>query len=164
MRTLILLSGLPGSGKSTWAKRFCHEYPKAKVVSSDAIRLREFGAVQNFDHEKDVWRIFLEEINGYAESDPDAVVIADSTNLSNYYRKYYFEATPNFEKHMLVYFDIPFEICQAQNKLRPSNRVVSDEAMKRLSGELEKPSSEIMSLFDEYIPVGIEFAKKGLAY
>ena len=55
MRTFILLSAIPGCGKSTWAKRYASEHPNTHIVSSDEIRRTHFGAVNNFDHDKETW-------------------------------------------------------------------------------------------------------------
>jgi predicted kinase len=89
MRTFFLLSALPGSGKSTWARRYQEQHPETKIISSDGIRMMFFGARQNFSDEKRVWAEFLREIQDYAK-DENATVIADATNITNEYRKYYF--------------------------------------------------------------------------
>ena len=65
MRTFILLSAIPGCGKSTWAKRYASEHPNTHIVSSDEIRRTHFGAVNNFDHDKETWEIFLQEIHRF---------------------------------------------------------------------------------------------------
>lgn len=38
MSKLIILQGVPASGKSTWAKSYVKEYPETVIVSRDAIR------------------------------------------------------------------------------------------------------------------------------
>ncbi len=157
MSTLIILSAVPGSGKSTWAKQYIEQHPGTKIVASDELRLEFFGKVNCFDDEPRVWRTFLERINGYAESDPNCTVIADSTNLQNKYRRYYHDATPKFDKHVLVVFNIPFEIAEKQNKMRHGDRVVPEDGMKRLEAEWEAPTQEIIDLYDEVIIVGKSF-------
>lgn len=156
VKTFILLSAIPGSGKSTWAKRYIEEHPNAKVVSSDELRVEFGGRANNFDHEKEVWDTFLERIHLYGQED-DATVIADATMISNKFRKYYYENTPEFERHILVFFDIPYEVCAFQNKMREDARVVPDHALKRMSEDFEKPSDEVMSLYDEVITVTQKF-------
>lgn len=152
MKTLILLSAIPGSGKSTWAKHYQQEHPNTYIVASDDVRARVSGHTENFEHEDLVWKTFLAEIHEYGKLD-DVTVIADVTNLQNAYRRYYYEQTPEFDIHKLVLFHIPFEICLFQNKLRTS-RVVSDEAMQRLREEFEEPTPEIIDLYDEYLVIG----------
>ncbi len=160
MATMILLSAIPGSGKSTWANEYRKEHPKTYIVASDDVRQRVSGHVQNFDHEALVWETFLKELNEHAEDDDETTVIADATNLQNRYREYYCKETPKFKKHVLVLFDIPFEICMIQNKMRTKSRIVSDEAMKSLQAEFEYPTEEIINLYDEYIVIDESYVSK----
>lgn len=161
MRTFILLSGLPGSGKSYWAKQFKKTHQNVHIVSSDDIRETHFGAIQNFHHEQEVWKIFLEDIKRYGEIE-DSIVIADATNLQNKYRKSYYENTPEFDHHILVYFDIPFEICQKLNRTRAKGKMVDEDAMHRLHEELEEPSEEVLSLYEERITLGMDFIREAV--
>ena len=156
MATLILLSAIPGSGKSTWAREYKSAHPNTYIVSSDNVRKRLFGDAQNFGNEELVWKTYLEDLNIHALE--DCVVIADATNLQNKYREYYYKMTPLFSKHVLVLFRIPFEICMLQNKMR--SRVVSDEAMRSLEAEYEEPTEEIISLYDEFIVVDESYISK----
>ncbi len=160
MATLILLSAIPGSGKSTWAHEYRKAHPKTYIVASDDVRMRVSGGVQNFEHEALVWETFLKELNEHAEDDEETTVIADATNLQNRYREYYCKQTPKFTKHVLVLFDIPFEICKIQNKMRTKSRIVSDEAMESLKAEFEYPTEEIINLYDEYIVIDESYISK----
>lgn len=153
MRTMILLSAIPGSGKSTWARAYQANHANTFIVSSDEIRKELFGSAQDFRNEQLVWKTYLNRLNNYAATMSDVNVIADATNLQNKYRKMYHDETPHFEKHILVYFDIPYDICLIQNKMREHERVVPDRAMESLKAELELPSKEIISLYDEYVIV-----------
>jgi predicted kinase len=118
MRTLFVLSAIPGSGKSTWAKKYQKEHDNTYIVSSDEIRYEFFGKVNDFRNESLVWDTFLERINHYAETMENVTVIADATNLQNKYRRMYAELTPKFERHVLVRFEIPYNICLLQNQMR----------------------------------------------
>ena len=151
MGTLILLSAIPGSGKSTWSKAYQREHPNTYIVSSDDVRQRVSGGLQNFDKEPLVWETFLADLQ--AHQGEDCTVIADATNLQNRYRTYYYENTPGYDKHILVVFDVPFDVCMAQNKMRVAERIVSDEAMHSLQDEFEDPSDEVLAMYDEYLIV-----------
>ncbi len=149
MKTLILLSAIPASGKSTWAKKYQAEHENTFVVASDAIRKELFGSEECFDDEKRVWKVFNERLNEHAEDMDDLTVIADATHLSNRLRKMYFDLTPKFDKHVLVVFDIPFEISLYQNSMR--TRKVPTDVMYKLKEEYEVPSKEIEDAYDEII-------------
>jgi predicted kinase len=150
---MILLSAIPGSGKSTWARKYQEEHPNTFIVSSDEIRVRLFGKVNDFRDEPRVWKTYLDDINRYAETYEDVTVIADATNLQNKYRKMYREGTPKFDRHVLVLFDLPYEICLIQNQMRTPDRIVPRSGMDRLKAEMEQPTPEIIKMYDEYVVV-----------
>ena len=157
MGTLILLSAIPGSGKSTWARAYQKSHPNTYIVASDDVRRRVSGGIQCFQSEALVWETFLKELNEHAGE--DCTVIADATNLQNRYRRYYLENTPGFDRHILVIFHIPFELCLEQNKMRDSNRIVCDEAMVSLQAEFEEPTEDIIRLYDEYIDIREDYVE-----
>jgi len=158
MATLILLSAIPGSGKSTWARRYQATHENVYIVSSDDVRVRVSGGYQNFQNEALVWETFLKELNEHANE--DCTVIADATNLQNRYREYYCKMTPGYDRHVLVVFDIPFELCLEQNRNRTRERVVSDEAMASLLAEFEVPTQEIIDLYDSYILIREDYVER----
>jgi predicted kinase len=163
MRTLLLLSALPGSGKTTWAKQYQKTHPHTFIVSSDDIRVEFFGKAQNFSNEPKVWSTFLDRLNGYSQKFDDVNVIADATNLQNKYRVMYTKLTPFFDKHILVLFDVPYEVCCFQNKLRSKDLIVTDEAMELLRKEYEEPTPEVLKLFDSVIVVKNFLSKQAQA-
>ena len=114
--------------------------------------MRLFGSFQSFQNEALVWKTFLDDIHEFGRED-DTIVIADATNLTNHYRRYYLEQTPEFDRHILVVFDASFELCEIRNKRRAAGKIVDDAAMKRLEDEWEAPSEEAIALFDEFIRV-----------
>lgn len=161
MRTLLLLSGLPGSGKSTWSRQYKRLHPSTKIVSSDEIRKEFFGTTANFSDEARVWSTFLERLKRYGGQE-GAIVIADSTNLNNHYRRYYVESTPEYDHHVLVMFDIPARDCELLNDMRVGDRRLPLDAMKKLESQFEPVDVEIESLFDEVVHVGPDFVHEAL--
>lgn len=161
MRTLLLLSGLPGSGKSTWSRQYKRLHPTAKIVSSDEIRKEFFGTTANFSDEKRVWGTFLDRLKRFGQEE-GAIVIADSTNLNNYYRRYYVESTPEYDHHVLVMFDIPAEDCELLNNRRIGDRRLPIEAMRKLESQFEPVDEEVEKLFNEVVHVGPDFVCEAL--
>ena len=157
MKKMILLSAVPGAGKSTWAHNYerLNQEEKVFIVSSDEIRKELGGSYQYFKEEAKVWQLFLERANNFAREYEDVTVILDSTNLTNKYRKMYLESTPLFDKHILVYFDVSFERACERNLSRHEMKVVPHYAMERLYGELEPLDQETINLYDEYIEIKI---------
>ena len=159
MKTFILLSAIPGSGKSTWAKRYVSEHPGTRIVSSDDLRIEFGGKPNNFDHEDEVWKVFMDRIHEYGKED-GSTVIADATMINNKFRKLYATNTPEFDRRILVVFDIPLEICLFQNKMREPNRIVPEYALRKMWNDFEKPNEEIISLYDEVITVTQKFVSQ----
>lgn len=161
MRTLLLLSGLPGSGKSTWSRQYKRLHPSAKIVSSDEIRKEFFGTTANFSDEARVWSTFLDRLKRFGKQE-GAIVIADSTNLNNHYRRYYVDSTPEYDHHVLVMFDIPAADCELLNDQRTGDRRLPLEAMKRLESQFEPLDEETEKAFDEVVRVGPDFVCEAL--
>ena len=89
MKTLIILSAMPGSGKSTWANKYQEEHPHTLIVSSDQIRYELTGATQDFSKQKEVWELFSLRIHEYAKRYDDVTVILDALNDLNSLREKY---------------------------------------------------------------------------
>lgn len=153
MKTFILLSALPGAGKSTWANAYKKEHPEARIVTSDGIRTELFGRPDVFVNEPLVWKMYGERMNQGVDEDKNLTVIADATHLTNALRMQYYNLTPKFDKHILVLFDIPYEVCLAQNNGRETRQIVPLKVMEKFKKEYEEPSDEVLASFDEIIRV-----------
>ena len=55
MKTLMILSAIPASGKSTWAAKYQATHPNTYIVSSDQIRMEvTHGDFQDHSKQKEV--------------------------------------------------------------------------------------------------------------
>lgn len=152
MKTLYVLSGIPGSGKSTWAQEFLNTHKdNTFIVSSDDIRMELGGAYQYFDEEPKVWKLFYERIREYSQKYDDVNVIADSTCLQNQFRVLAFTEAPQYDRYILMFFNADKELSKERNRLRPNGKVVIPEAMESLIKELELPNEQVNNLYDEVI-------------
>lgn len=89
-RSIIVLIGVSGSGKSTWSTNYIRENPNTLRINRDSIRLGLVGSLDGYYQRKD-----LNEIEGcvsYIESkmfktilDNHRNVIIDNTNLKKSY-------------------------------------------------------------------------------
>ena len=130
MSKLIVLSGVPGSGKSYFSKllrkkKVGHIY----VVSSDSLRDMVTGSQRNLSEEQLIWKMYYELAKVYAD-DPRGIVILDATNASLKYRiDAVRELKSHFDETDLVLFDIPKEVVIKQNLERefPVPEVVLEE-------------------------------------
>jgi predicted kinase len=133
--TVVLAIGLPGSGKSSWFKR-----NKITPLSSDLLRALLFDDPTE--------QRFQDLIFSNLRSMLKARLIArrpmnyvDATNLTPQERQGWIKLGKDYGYEVqAVLFDVPLEVCLARNQRR--DRVVPEEAMRRMAAKLKPPSFE----------------------
>ena len=153
MKTLIVLSAPPGSGKSTWANQYQKEHENTHIISSDAIRFELTGQLQDFSKQAEVWKIFSKRIHEYAKKGDDVTVILDALCDLNSLRIMYVRDNPEYDKYILVLFPHTLEEMRKFNLLREKTQVVPDDVLVTLYNKFEKPSEEALSYYDEVITI-----------
>ena len=111
---VFVMCGLPGSGKSTWAKE---KYPDLPVVSRDIIRAKlgfteddDEKAVLTSSQEKQVTAEEYRQITKYAKNRTSFIV--DDTNSIPKYRKELINTLKDYGAKVIgVNVDTPLEIC-----------------------------------------------------
>jgi tRNA uridine 5-carbamoylmethylation protein Kti12 len=147
MAKLIVLSGVPGSGKSYFSDVFRksiggHVYD----VSSDMLRYEVTGNQQNLTCDKLVWKMFYGMARIYA-MDPDGIVILDATNSVCEYRVKIIEPFRKiFDEIDLVAFDLDKEVVRFQNLNRCFP--VPSEVLEELFEKYEGPNEIDEKFFD----------------
>ena len=119
MPKLILLAGIPGSGKSY----LCSLVKKIKrshiyIVSSDELRNLISGDQADLSKDAIMWQMFLELPKIYAK-DPDALVFLDATHASVEYRTKSIEhLIPYFNEVNMIMFKLDKGLVDNQNIAR----------------------------------------------
>lgn len=133
---LFILVGVPGCGKSTWAKTFLSD---AQIVSSDAIREELTGDATVQDKNGQVFNIFHQRLAEALAQGRNAV--ADSTALDQFARGQLrgIAQTFNAETHVILFKNLG----QALSRNRKRERVVPDDVMARMFDKFESASAEI---------------------
>ena len=153
MKTLIMLSAIPASGKSTWAKEYQDNHPNTYIVSSDDVRMEvTHGDWLDHSHQKEVWELFEKRIHEYGAID-NATVILDALNDVNPVRLKYLYTTPEFDQKILVLFPSTYEKSKKYNGMREVNVRVPEGVLVELVNKFEPPSQEVLDLVDEVIEV-----------
>lgn len=139
MPRLLVLCGIPGSGKSTLRNKIIKDNPSIKYVSRDEIR---FSLVKEneeyFSKEKEVIKIFYETISKLLKDGYD--VIADATHGSVSERKDLLTHVFGYDKVYAFILDTPSSICLKHNELRKGTRAyVPREVIRRMSNQFIYP-------------------------
>ena len=136
--TLIVLCGLPASGKSTFAEML--EESGFKVVCPDRVRKLLYGNESIQGNGKDVFRYAFESMILYGgELNKD--VVFDATNTTKKARKKILElARPHFDFILCYHFNVHPLICLKRNEGR--ERVVPEEVICRMAKQFQEPSTE----------------------
>lgn len=153
MKTLIVLSAPPGSGKSTWAKKYKKTHKNVFIISSDKIRYELTNSNNDFSRQDEVWKIFEERIHEYGSKSKNVTVILDALCDLNRLRIMYVKNNPEYDRYVLVLFPHTFEECAKFNKSRAEYKIVPDKALEELYKKFEPINSEVAKLYDEIIEV-----------
>jgi tRNA uridine 5-carbamoylmethylation protein Kti12 len=153
LKTFILLSAIPGAGKSTFASEYARTHANVHIVSSDEVRKEVTGSYQKFDQEPKVWETFRNRIHEYALRSEHVTVIADGVNDTNDIRIQYAKDAREFEKKILVYIERPIDVVLKQNTQRNSEKWVPNDIILMYSKKIQRPSKECLSYFHDYIEI-----------
>lgn len=147
MKKLIILSGIPGSGKSYFSK--CVKEIKCNhvyIISSDAIRKDMLGSQRNLSKENVVWDIFYNLPKIYSLDD-ECLVILDATHIKKELRlRVRNDLKDYFDEIDLISFYLPKDIAAKQNKER--EYPVPDYVLDSFFNEFELPDDEEKSIFN----------------
>ena len=129
---IVVLSGLPGSGKSTWLRE-----NGLSALSSDAMREALTGDATH----QGINRLIFATLRRLCEARLAAgceVAYIDSTALTRWERRCWvrFAELHGCEVEC-VFFDVPLDVCKQRNVAR--ERRVPDDAMERMAARLEIP-------------------------
>lgn len=157
MKQLIILSAVPGSGKSTWAKKYQASHPNTYIISSDEIRFELTGQYQDFSKQKEVWEEFENRLLNYSKQDGNFTVILDAVIDLNSLRKKYYDLGKNFDRKILVILRKPLELLKKLNKERKEEKWVPEDVLINLYNKFEEPTKDLLEIFDEWEYITVYF-------
>ena len=140
---LYFLIGIPGSGKSTFAKRFQNKYDTS-WISRDKIRFDTIKEDEEyFSHESEVFQKFIDNIIFGLRNGLNVIADATHINMSSR-RKLTYAIDKEFNNYKIVYviFDTSFDICLARNNAREGRACVPEQVMKNMYKDFRIPRDD----------------------
>jgi predicted kinase len=130
---VVLLVGLPASGKSTWAQR-----QGAAVISSDHIRYLLADDATDQTIHRTVFATVRYLLRRRLEL-RRPLTFVDATNVTAFERRPYIRIAQWYgARPEAVFFDTPAEVCRLRNRSR--DRVVPDSAIDVMAARLQPPT------------------------
>jgi predicted kinase len=143
MSRLILMIGIPGSGKSSLAQQLIAQCPHWRLISTDAIRAQLFGdeAVQGswpliWSEVERQFRLAVGPILKNAPGKPVRTAIYDATNAVRQQRRAAIEQAraAGFTHITGLWLDVPVGLCLERNQQR--RRQVPEEVILQMHRHL----------------------------
>ena len=148
---LILMCGVPASGKSTVANNLAQHFEeqKAVVISMDDIREKWFGTRKCQDRGDEVYAQSIDDVLSAFESCD--IVIYDATNRTRKARRKLVETIQKYYDCLVycVFMDTPLEVAIERNANRDKSIQVPPAVIHRMFDTLEPPREENEEYFEE---------------
>lgn len=155
MPNLIILAGVPGSGKSTWAKGLLAQ-GKYAIVSTDTIRRNRYGslkAAHAADSNPEIFAEFERQIEDCLAHDID--VVADATYLTADSRRIARDIADrtSARTHLVLFTNVQQAV--GQNAARDEDTCVPEDVMQTMMTKYYDTLAEItQESYDSVTKIG----------
>ena len=142
LKRVWLLSGLPGSGKSTWVKKQL-ETKGGFWASRDAVRFSMVAEDEPyFERETEVFNEWIRQICEALSNPMIEDIYIDATHLNDRSRNKTLSRLPkeNIREITNVIFAIPIETCLERNRQRTGRAVVPDDVILNMAKSFKTPA------------------------
>lgn len=136
-----ILSGCPGSGKTTWVHKMLLQTGGVHC-SRDEVRFSLLKDDEDyFARENEVFALWIEKIAAAIKNPEVEHIYVDATHLNDKSRKKVIDALPKGEYEIcFIVFDVPLETCLEQNELRQNEgrSYVPKSVIRRMYASFDK--------------------------
>lgn len=148
---ILLLRGLPASGKSTYAKELVAKNHNWVRVNKDDLRAMMNGGGFSGKLEKQVIRTERELAENALKLGKNVVI--DDTNFNPVHEEYFRDLAMRYNAEFEVkFFDTPLVVCIARDNKRPNG--VGETVIRRMYNQYLKPQPAVY-LYNRRLPMAI---------
>lgn len=146
-KTLYLMVGLPGSGKSTYAINFMDNRKGWAYISRDEIRFSLLSPNEDYFAKEDlVFKIFINKINDAIDDDNIFNIIVDATHLNTASRmKVLNRINTNNCSIVPIIMTTSLEDCIERNNLRSGRARVPESVVRNMFKSMTHPRKDKFS-------------------
>ena len=147
-KTLWMMSGVPGSGKTYQAHHFFMQGPGWRYISRDEIRFNYLADDEEyFAHESEIFEIFIYKLKEAINGEGIYNIIADATHLNWPSRKKLLinlKHEVNFDTLNIVptVVKAPKDLCIKRNQMRSGRAQVPDHIIESMWENLTDPATD----------------------
>jgi len=155
---VIIMMGIPGSGKTTWIDENLNNLEFLVVISPDDLRHRLCGNASDQSRNTEVFEMAHARLKWLLLHGDNAVW--DATNLKAEHREQILMICKEYKATtQLVVMGTPYEVCCERNAAR-LYRVVPDHAMERMEDQFAEALGELdHAAYNEITYVGTDMGK-----
>lgn len=139
MRTLLLMRGAPGAGKTTWIK---NHHLEQYALSPDDIRVMcssnelqptgEYKISQERENENMVWDVLFKILEHRMSRGEFTIIDATCSKTKDIQKYKDLASSYRYRMFIVDFTDIPLETCLAQNKMREEVKQVPSNSIKNI--------------------------------
>lgn len=151
MKDLILMMGIPGSGKSTYLNTVVSSAMGEVVISRDKIRFSMINGKDNyFSKENEVFDEYINQIQNALDNPKVNRVYADATQLTEKGRCKVLDKLKLDNVNIKVYWkNTPLKLALERNKKREKIAVVPDLAIRKMYNSIQDPRKDTKYKYKE---------------
>lgn len=139
MRTLLILRGAPGCGKSTWVEQngllpytLCPDTLRVMCSSRELQADGRFSVARNTTTENETWKILFDLLE-YRLSRGELTVIDATASKTKDIQQYKELAEQyRYRTYVVDFTDVPLETCLKQNKQRHPDKWVPEDSIRNI--------------------------------
>lgn len=154
--TMYVLIGLPGTGKSTWVRKFLNSN-EAVIVSSDDL-IEAWGKERGLNYTEAFGKVNFKDIEREMRARFSAAVVAedniivDRTNMTAKSRKAWMDAAGTYRKVAVVFsIDDVTHKARLEHRAATEGKVIPEHVIKNMANSYVAPSKD--EGFDQIIYV-----------